>query len=99
MHASLSHPSAAVDGLAYALGLVPLATTATATHVLVPPDRLGVAPPARTTPPAPAAPVGPAVPSAPAPVRPVADASANGTTAVAATGGNGYFGVRVSDQG
>jgi hypothetical protein len=99
MHASLSHPSAAVDGLAYALGLVPLATTATATHVLVPPDRLGVAPPARTAPPATAAPVGPAVPSAPAPVRPVADASATGTTAVAATGGNGYFGVRVSDQG
>lgn len=33
LHVSLSHPSRPVDGLLHALGLAPIARTATATHV------------------------------------------------------------------
>ena len=44
LHVSLSHPSRPVDGLPHALGLVPLARTATATHVVVPAARVGPAP-------------------------------------------------------
>lgn len=46
LHVSLSHPSRPVDGLPHALGLAPLARTATATHVIAPASRVGAPEPA-----------------------------------------------------